>query len=73
MSWEKISWTPFCDRETSRIARRDPLAVRICCRPLPRKSPTMASWVADGGWTVSAYMDMLEKLVMVGRVGRRPR
>ena len=72
-SCEASSWKPFCRRDTSRRARRDPLAVRICCLPLPRKSPEMASCVADGCLTVRAYSDMEEKVVMLGGGGRRPR
>ena len=72
-SCEYISWKPFCRRETSRMDRREPLAVRICCLPFPRKSPEMASCVADGCFTVRAYKDMDEKVVMVGDGGRWPR
>jgi len=71
-SCEYSSWKPFWRRETSRMARREPLAVRICCLPLPMKSPAMASWVADGCFTVRAYSDMVEKLVMVATAGAGP-
>jgi hypothetical protein len=37
------------------------------------KSPEIASWVAVGCFTVKAYRDMVEKLVMVGDGGRWPR
>ena len=48
---------------------RDPLALRICCLPLPIKSPATADTVADGGCTLKAYNDVVEKLVMVGGGG----
>jgi hypothetical protein len=54
------------------MASLDPLAVRICCLPLPKKSPEMASCVADGCFTVKAYRDMEEKLVMMGDGGHWP-
>jgi hypothetical protein len=71
-SCEYSSWKPFCRRETSRMASREPLAVRICCLPFPRKSPEIASCVAVGCFTVKAYRDMEEKLVMMGDGGRWP-
>lgn len=52
--------------------RREPLAVKICCRWLPTKSPVIASCVADGCFTVSAYSDMVEKLVMAAEVSAGP-
>lgn len=73
VSCEYISWKPFRRRETSIIVSRDPLAVRICCRPFPTNSPTMASCVAEGGRTDNAYMERVEKLVMMGGGGRRRR
>lgn len=55
------------------MASRDPFAVRICCFPLPRKSPDTASCVAEGCLTVKAYKDKVEKLVMLAEGGRSPR
>lgn len=54
------------------MERREPLAMRICCLALPKKSPVMASWVAEGCFTVKAYSDMVEKLVMACKAGAGP-
>ena len=65
-SWVWIVLKPFCMRETSNNERREPFAVRICCRPHPAKSATIAWVVAEGGCTVSEYMYRDDMVVMMG-------